>query len=249
MPLRGAVWVEPKVVTKTDLNITISPTRVVLYDNRTVVLVTMEVLNVDVLSSGENKTVFFFNIIESCDTAFTIGNTLAETIVHINVIADIVNTSIAVKSRVTLVIILVPLAISMLFMSVYVYVHHKKRMADSIWTVNSSELKFDEPPEIIGRGTFGLVLLAEYRGTQVAVKRVIPPRVGKLNGSEPSVETVISDHGNIFSSRESLHSSDALDSRLSSLERMHLAVGSEEFIHTLLNTIIPAYLSPLTESI
>uniref|UniRef100_A0A7S1Y4G3 Guanylate cyclase n=1 Tax=Grammatophora oceanica TaxID=210454 RepID=A0A7S1Y4G3_9STRA len=30
---------------------------------------------------------------------------------------------------------------------------------------------------IHGRGTFGLVLLAEYRGTQVAVKRVIPPRI------------------------------------------------------------------------
>ena len=28
-------------------------------------------------------------------------------------------------------------------------------------------------------GTFGYVLLAEYRGTQVAVKRVIPPREGK----------------------------------------------------------------------
>jgi len=36
------------------------------------------------------------------------------------------------------------------------------------------ELKFDEPPEIIGRGTFGLVLKAEYRGTEVAVKRVMP---------------------------------------------------------------------------
>jgi len=32
-------------------------------------------------------------------------------------------------------------------------------------------------PEIAGRGTFGLVLLAEYRGTKVAVKRVIPPKV------------------------------------------------------------------------
>lgn len=56
--------------------------------------------------------------------------------------------------------------------------------ADSVWSVKSSELRFDDPPEILGRGTFGLVLLAEYRGTQVAVKRVIPPKIGKQRRSE-----------------------------------------------------------------
>ena len=54
----------------------------------------------------------------------------------------------------------------------YVYVEKKKRSVDAIWSVKPGELKFDEPPEIVGRGTFGLVLLAECRGTQVAVKRV-----------------------------------------------------------------------------
>jgi len=49
MPLRGEVWVEPEVVCETDLNITISPTRVVLYENRTVVTATVEVLNVDAM--------------------------------------------------------------------------------------------------------------------------------------------------------------------------------------------------------
>ena len=33
-------------------------------------------------------------------------------------------------------------------------------------------------------GTFGYVLLGEYRGTQVAVKRVIPPRTGKSESDE-----------------------------------------------------------------
>ena len=37
---------------------------------------------------------------------------------------------------------------------------------------------------VIGQGSFGRVLLAEYRGTQVAVKRVIPPRKG--DGSSKS---------------------------------------------------------------
>jgi guanylate cyclase, other len=41
--------------------------------------------------------------------------------------------------------------------------------------IKASDLIFEENPEILGRGTFGLVVRAEYRGTQVAVKRVIPP--------------------------------------------------------------------------
>jgi len=61
----------------------------------------------------------------------------------------------------------------------YVYVARKKKHGDSVWSVKPSEIIFGEPPDIIGRGTFGLVLLAEYRGTEVAIKRVIPPRVTK----------------------------------------------------------------------
>jgi hypothetical protein len=59
---------------------------------------------------------------------------------------------------------------------VYMYVEHQRKEADAIWLIKTSELRFDDPPEILGRGTFGLVVRAEYRGTQVAVKRVIPPR-------------------------------------------------------------------------
>eukprot|EP00547_Thalassionema_nitzschioides_P016529 CAMPEP_0194240680 /NCGR_PEP_ID=MMETSP0158-20130606/6778_1 /TAXON_ID=33649 /ORGANISM="Thalassionema nitzschioides, Strain L26-B" /LENGTH=1190 /DNA_ID=CAMNT_0038975425 /DNA_START=76 /DNA_END=3648 /DNA_ORIENTATION=+ len=57
---------------------------------------------------------------------------------------------------------------------VHFYVSHKRKQADSVWSVDPSELKFHRPPEVIGQGTFGLVVLAEYRGTQVAVKRVLP---------------------------------------------------------------------------
>lgn len=59
---------------------------------------------------------------------------------------------------------------------IFFYIKQKHKAADSVWHVKEKELEFDDPPQIIGRGTFGLVLLAEYRGTQVAVKRVIPPR-------------------------------------------------------------------------
>lgn len=48
-------------------------------------------------------------------------------------------------------------------------------MNDAVWKVEKEELIFAKPPEVIGRGTFGMVLLAEYRGTKVAVKKVLPP--------------------------------------------------------------------------
>ena len=40
--------------------------------------------------------------------------------------------------------------------------------------VRRSELIFAETPRVLGRGTFGLVVEARYRGTLVAVKRALP---------------------------------------------------------------------------
>lgn len=58
-----------------------------------------------------------------------------------------------------------------------IYISRKRRKEDAIWKVRMEDLAFGDPPAIVGRGTFGQVVLAEYRGTQVAIKRVIPPRV------------------------------------------------------------------------
>ena len=82
----------------------------------------------------------------------------------------------------------------------------RKRRNDAVWKVSKSDLVFHDPPVVVGRGTFGEVLLAEYRyvqraragdnfyaslesllthlllmyrGTDVAVKRVIPPKKTK----------------------------------------------------------------------
>eukprot|EP00980_Cylindrotheca_fusiformis_P023385 scaffold10429_cov126-Cylindrotheca_fusiformis.AAC.16 len=46
----------------------------------------------------------------------------------------------------------------------------------SVGFVNVEELHFSYPVETIGQGAFGVVVLAEYRGTQVAIKRVLPFR-------------------------------------------------------------------------
>jgi serine/threonine protein kinase len=77
----------------------------------------------------------------------------------------------------------------------FLFYEYRRQLNDSVWLVKKEELKFDDPPQILGRGTFGLVLLGEYRGTQVAVKRVIPPREdlekpkksssAESNGSKP----------------------------------------------------------------
>lgn len=56
-----------------------------------------------------------------------------------------------------------------------VYLGYKKKQSDSIWHVSVDELHFNEPPEVIGQGGFGVVILGQYRGTKVAVKRVLPP--------------------------------------------------------------------------
>jgi serine/threonine protein kinase len=63
--------------------------------------------------------------------------------------------------------------------------------------MNPAELKFHVPPVILGRGSFGLVVLGEYRGTSVAVKRVLPHQASgikkdnsmpRLSGEDPSLD-------------------------------------------------------------
>ncbi|CAB9516536.1 activated protein kinase catalytic subunit alpha-1 [Seminavis robusta] len=73
--------------------------------------------------------------------------------------------------------------------TVWAVMEQKKRKNDAVWKVDKQELKFEEPPVVVGRGTFGVVLLAEYRGTEVAVKRVIPPKKGGGSGKHSGVLT------------------------------------------------------------
>eukprot|EP00980_Cylindrotheca_fusiformis_P005534 scaffold1172_cov115-Cylindrotheca_fusiformis.AAC.9 len=51
---------------------------------------------------------------------------------------------------------------------------YRKRKNDEMWHVHPEELNFSHPAEVIGQGAFGVVLAADYRGTRVAIKRVVP---------------------------------------------------------------------------
>lgn len=74
----------------------------------------------------------------------------------------------------------IPVAIvAILGVIVFLFYENKRKKNDGVWQVKKEDLVFGDPPQVIGRGTFGLILLAEYRGTQVAVKRVIPPKIDK----------------------------------------------------------------------
>lgn len=72
----------------------------------------------------------------------------------------------------------------------------KRKAAEMLWQIKRNELVFQEPVEVLGRGTFGLVFLAEYRGTQVAVKRVLPHRKG---ASETAQEPTMLEDGDLHS--------------------------------------------------
>eukprot|EP00538_Stauroneis_constricta_P012898 CAMPEP_0119547718 /NCGR_PEP_ID=MMETSP1352-20130426/1769_1 /TAXON_ID=265584 /ORGANISM="Stauroneis constricta, Strain CCMP1120" /LENGTH=1268 /DNA_ID=CAMNT_0007592725 /DNA_START=239 /DNA_END=4045 /DNA_ORIENTATION=+ len=67
---------------------------------------------------------------------------------------------------------------------VWIYVRHVQYQADTLWKIPKGELVVASKPQVLGRGTFGYVILAEYRGTKVAVKRVLPPKSRPSNSED-----------------------------------------------------------------
>jgi serine/threonine protein kinase len=58
------------------------------------------------------------------------------------------------------------------------FIRYRNHKQDQQWLVNVEELQFDDPVEVIGQGSFGVVLLGEYRGTKVALKRALKANAG-----------------------------------------------------------------------
>ncbi|CAB9529589.1 Receptor-type guanylate cyclase gcy [Seminavis robusta] len=59
-------------------------------------------------------------------------------------------------------------------LALFLYVRRRKQIADSIWEIDPSDIHFGKPVVTLGEGSFGTVLLAEYRGSSVAVKTIRP---------------------------------------------------------------------------
>ncbi|CAB9496779.1 Receptor-type guanylate cyclase gcy [Seminavis robusta] len=79
--------------------------------------------------------------------------------------------------------IIVPIC-ALIVAASYWYAIKKQKEADAVWRVNPKDLVFAEPRVVLGQGTFGQVLLGEYFGTKVAIKRVLPPKKrGKTSGN------------------------------------------------------------------
>ena len=69
-----------------------------------------------------------------------------------------------------LMAVLIPVAILVLGLLVFICFERKRRKeTDLVWRIDPSELQFDDPPRILGQGTFGFVLKAEYRYANVSV--------------------------------------------------------------------------------
>jgi hypothetical protein len=81
--------------------------------------------------------------------------------------------------------VVIPLFL-IIILGVYLHGLAKRKKADAVWEVKPSDLKIGETPFILGEGSFGLVVLADYRGTQVAVKRVLPLKKTGKGGKDSS---------------------------------------------------------------
>lgn len=63
-----------------------------------------------------------------------------------------------------LMAVLIPVGILFLLLLAFVFYERKRRKdTDLVWSIEASELQFEDPPKVLGKGTFGYVLKAEYR--------------------------------------------------------------------------------------
>ncbi|CAB9528643.1 activated protein kinase catalytic subunit alpha-1 [Seminavis robusta] len=57
--------------------------------------------------------------------------------------------------------------------AMFCYLWCKRKQDERMWQIDSKELCFDSPPQVLGKGRFGMVYLCTFRGTEVAVKKLL----------------------------------------------------------------------------
>lgn len=78
-----------------------------------------------------------------------------------------------VQIWVLIIAVIIPV-ILLLGCLIYWWMQWYKKKADGLWLIPFKDIVFPEPVQVLGRGSFGMVIKATYRGTVVAVKRAIP---------------------------------------------------------------------------
>ncbi|CAB9514122.1 Receptor-type guanylate cyclase gcy [Seminavis robusta] len=195
-PLRGAVWIVPKVASSTYLDVTFSPPKVVFYESDKIATVTVRVTGV--VTDANSVSLVVHNEVDSCDMAFRQANEAVANR-HNTLFIDVEMPQSPEVNNVPLVVGICVAVFGGIVVAIVIYFERKRKLSDAVWKVKPHDLVFAEPPEVLGRGTFGLVLKATYRGTDVAVKRVIPPKEkGPKRRSSPmssmnSIESGIKD--------------------------------------------------------
>eukprot|EP00980_Cylindrotheca_fusiformis_P021081 scaffold8079_cov121-Cylindrotheca_fusiformis.AAC.9 len=77
--------------------------------------------------------------------------------------------------------IVVPLCVAAVALAAALVLVHalkkrRKNQVDTTWYIEKQDLVFEAPPKVVGKGEYGYVLQAEYRGMDVVVKRIMPPK-------------------------------------------------------------------------
>ena len=96
--------------------------------------------------------------------------------------------------------------------------------AEAIWRIPLSAIQFADPPEILGRGTFGLVVRGTYRGTTVALKRTLPPEPA----SQAALDSSMVSAGAVPQHRRSHRGSSAKQLQLQQLAQFDLTIMKED---------------------
>ena len=139
-PLRGAVWVEAELITEsTGLDVTILPSRVVLYDENQIATVTITVHGVT--PDYPTATLIVRNRLESCDEAFTVTGMSDDNLIYISV--EIPESQD--KRRWGLIIGLPVAVLFLLGVGVFLFYENKRKENDLVWQVDKRDLVFANP--------------------------------------------------------------------------------------------------------
>lgn len=67
---------------------------------------------------------------------------------------------------------LVPI-ILVLFVLFFAYGRYQHYLADTVWKIKAEDLVFDDPAHVLGAGSFGVVLKAQYKGIEGTPLQVV----------------------------------------------------------------------------